>query len=83
MEKRKITKLAINLVVGASAGYVIGSILKNNVTADTIPQKIKAQVGGYVLGAMVSERASSWTDAKVDAVFAWWDNKTQKTPEAV
>ena len=80
MDKKVITKKVVSIVVGISAGYVISSIIQNNTTAVTIPQKVKASVGGYVLGAMVADAAQTWTDGKVDAIFDWCSELTHKTP---
>lgn len=83
MDKIQIARKALGLVVGISVGYVTGSILKNTVTADSPLQKVQAQIGGYVIGAMVSGVAVNWADEQVSSLLTKLKKNAPENTEIV
>lgn len=72
MTKLDFTKKAARFVVGLSTGFTVSSALANNVHAEKPHQKVERFVGSSVVGFMVSEKAETWTDRKIDEAALWW-----------
>lgn len=77
MNKLVIAKAVTKTITGIGASYVIQSIIKNNVTQETLADSVKTAAGSLVLGMMISDIAANYTDAQVDKVAEWY-NKTVK-----
>jgi uncharacterized membrane protein YeaQ/YmgE (transglycosylase-associated protein family) len=75
MTKLEITKLAVTIVVGSSAGKVAKDIIKNNLAdPEGLENKIKIGIGSVVIGMMVAEAASSHVNDKIDWLAKFWEN---------
>lgn len=81
MDKLEITKKAVSTVVGLSVTFVVSAVLKNNVSPDTLAKKGGVQVGSFVLGAMVAEKAQDYAQDQVVKMVDWWKNNSNKTAE--
>lgn len=72
-------KPVTKFVVECSVGFVIGSVIKNNVTPVSKLTQAEMLVGSFVLGGLIGEKASEYTDKKIDELAAWWDSKKEST----
>jgi len=83
MTKIELTKRLTSLIVGVGTGKIISSIIKNNVAPEKLTDKVAIACASYVLGAMVADAASNWTDAKIDEAVNWWNENVRgkKEPE--
>lgn len=79
MSKLDLAKAAAKTTVGWSASFVIGSIIRNNATPATKIQEVELLVGSFVLGSMVAELASEYTDRQIDNTVAWWAANVKKS----
>ena len=66
---RKYTKLVAHNVVAISVSYAVSAALAGNLNPVKIHHKVEAVIGSMAVGMMVAERASTWTDTQVDAIF--------------
>jgi hypothetical protein len=74
MTKTEIAKKTAKFVVGLSVGFTTRNVIKNAVdTEDSRRKEAEAAIGGLVLGSMAAEHAESWTDRKIDALIAKYE----------
>ena len=80
-----LIRSAINLGVAVSTYSLATAIIKNN-TADpeTLAQKAALAGGSFVLGSMVAEKASSWTNTQLRSIMLGVEevNKIQTDTES-
>lgn len=74
MTKLEITKAAAKFIVGAGTSKIVSSIIQNNVSPETLTEKVTITAGSIALGSMVADITSKYTDAKIDEIAAWWKN---------
>lgn len=79
MNKTKIVKFATSVVTGAGTSHVIDGIIKTNVNFDDLNSFGKVQVAAarVVIGMMASAKTKEFTDAKIDALVANWNDKSE------
>lgn len=81
-----LIRTAINLGVAVSTYGISSAIIKNN-TADpeTLAQKAALATGSFVIGSMVAEQATSWTDLQLrsflGAAEEAWNTETSTDPD--
>lgn len=79
MTKTQLAKEAAKNVVGWSSAFAIGSIIRNNATPQTKVQELEVVVASFVLGSMVAESATQYTDRQIDAAISWWNANVKKS----
>lgn len=72
MTKLDFTKKAVGMIVGFGSGKIIKTIIENNVPTETITDQVLVGSGSYVLGAMVGDLSTRYTDVKIDQLADWW-----------
>lgn len=81
-DKIVLAKRTVNLIVGLSVTKLVNTLIQNNTDPQTATEKVSTAVGSYVVGSMVADAASSYTDAKIDSVVAWYrENVNVTKPE--
>jgi hypothetical protein len=75
-----VVKLAINVIAGLGVSKVINDIIQNNTNVVTTADAVKVATGSVVLGAMVVEQASNFTDRQWNNFSEW--NEKRKAEEA-
>lgn len=75
--KIDIAKSITSAVVGGSTTFTVNRIIANNVTTETRPEKIKAYIGSFVIGAVVAEQTKAYTDRQIDKIAASWKDWTE------
>lgn len=63
-------KLGVSLLAGIPVTKITNDIIRNNVTVLTKVDHIKVATGSVVIGAMVAQSVSRFTDNLVDEVAA-------------
>lgn len=66
-----VTKTVTKFVVARCVGMVVATIVKNSIPVDTRTEKVQVFIGAHVLGAMVGEIASVYTNHKIDQMAEW------------
>lgn len=79
MKKIQIVKAVTNLIVGVGTAKIVSTIISNNVQPETITDKVTVKTSSFVLGAMVADISSRYTNAKIDEIAAWIDENFPKT----
>lgn len=79
MKKIQIVKAVTNLIVGVGTAKIVSTIISNNVQPETITDKVTVTTGSFVLGAMVADVSSRYTNAKIDEIATWIDENFPKT----
>lgn len=65
-----LIRSAINLGVAVSTYGISSAIIKNNTAEpETLAQKAALATGSFVIGSMVAEKATSWTDTQLRSIF--------------
>lgn len=75
MNKLDLAKSAVSIVVGAGTSKIVGSIIKNNVSPEKLTDKVTIAAATFVVGAMVADATSMYTNAKIDELAAWCSKK--------
>lgn len=74
MKKLEFTKEAVSFVVGAGTTRIVTQVIKNNTDPATGPYtKATNFAGALVIGKMAADATKEYTNAKIDAAAAWWD----------
>lgn len=75
MDKIDIAKKAVSFVVGAGVKTIITTIIKNNVDPENLAQKVTVTAGTLVVAGLVADATSGYTDAKIDALVTFYNEK--------
>jgi hypothetical protein len=78
MTKIELAKNAVKIVVGAGTATIVKAIISNNVQPDDLTTKVTTTVGSLVLGSMVADLATRYTDAKIDSLTTWYNDNVKK-----
>ena len=78
MDSLTVTKKVVSLIVGSGAAKIISGVVKNNTDPTKVIDKVTIVCGSYVLGAIVAEATSDWTDAKIDELVAQYRKQIEK-----
>ena len=73
--KTDIAKLAISFIVGSGVAIIVKGIVENNTDAQGVVDKTATWSASTVLGMMTADACKNYTDAQVDAVVEWWNNR--------
>jgi hypothetical protein len=68
MAKTDKTKLTARIIVQLGTGKIVHTIIRNNVTPEKKIDQITVPAASFVLGGIVAESASKYTDRLVDEV---------------
>lgn len=86
MEKKEVLKTVkqvVTVVVSAGVGAIVGNAVRHTSPADMgLFKKACVGVGSLVLGSMLSDKASEYTDAKIDETVEEVQNMFAQTEEA-
>lgn len=63
------TKFVISGVVGIGAGKIVRSIIANNISAETLIDKITSVAGAWAIGGMVATASKNYTDEAIDDFY--------------
>lgn len=81
MNKIEITKKVVSLVVGLGTTKIVNDIVENNTNTERVTDKVAVKAGSVVIGSMVADKTSEYTDTKIDEMAAWWrENVTNRKP---
>jgi len=61
-------KLVASTVVGIGTGKIVSGIIRNNVSAETLIDKVTILGASWVLGGMASKATKTYTDESIDEV---------------
>jgi hypothetical protein len=75
MTKLDITKIVVTTVVGFGASKIAKSICLNNTPTDNIPDKVMVHSAAFVAGMMASELTRKYTNAKIDEIAVWYNER--------
>jgi hypothetical protein len=78
MNRIKILKGVVNLVVGTGVSKITHSILKNNVEPETVTDKVAVAAGTTVITGMAVNASKTYTDAKIDEYIASFKEYKEK-----
>lgn len=73
-----ITKKAVSFVVGAGTSQIVKGIIVNNTSPEKVTDKVAIATASVVIGSMVADATSKYTDAKLDEFTNWWNEKVTK-----
>jgi len=78
VDKLKIAKRVVSTIVGVGTTKIVQGIIENNVDTDHITSKVTVGAASAAIGYAASEKTSSFTDAKIDELAAWWTENITK-----
>ena len=79
MTKTEVAKATVHFIVGAGVTKIVSGIVKHNTDPEKITDKVTITSGSIVLGMMAADATQSFTDAKIDALIAWYYENIKKT----
>lgn len=79
MTKIQLIKLAVNIVVGAGTAKIVASTIENNTNPEKVTDQVATQAAAGVLGWMACDATRAYTDAKIDEIAAWYNDRVKKT----
>lgn len=63
-------KFVVSGVVGIGAGKIVKNVITNNVTVDTLLEKVTTVAGAWAIGAMAAQASKDFTDKTIDETYA-------------
>jgi hypothetical protein len=76
--KIDLAKRIVSIVVGAGTTKIVTGIIVRNTDPAKITDKVAIVSAGLVLGSMAADATSSYTDAKIDEIVSWFDERIKK-----
>ena len=70
MTRIAIAKKVTSAVVSYSVGRVLTTMIRNNVPQQTLTDKVAVETSAFVIGGMVAQAASKYTDDMIDQIVA-------------
>lgn len=77
MTKLDIAKAAAKFVVGAGTSKIVHAIIQNNVSPETITEKVTITAASITLGSLAADISAKYTDAKIDQLAAWYNENVK------
>lgn len=68
-QKITLAKKITRRIVGYSVTAVVITLIHQNIVTDKKRQVVQLYVGAFVIGEMVSDKAETWTDDKIDTII--------------
>jgi hypothetical protein len=82
VEKIKILKNAVKLVISVGSSAIVKQIIENNVDAEKTIDKVAVPVASLAIGGAVGKIAGEYTDDMIDEIVDAWNNiKARNTAE--
>ena len=82
MDKLKLTRAVIRIVVGMSVGGLVGNIIKSNTPVTiSVLNRIGNGIGGFVLASMVADKGAQYFDTIVGEVIEGYNERLDVTVE--
>lgn len=81
MDKRKVIKAVANFLASAATGTVVAMVLKSNAIPTNTKEKIAVGIGGFVMSAMISDKAGEYVENQLDDIFEKIDEIKASTEE--
>lgn len=72
MDQIEITKKIASVIVGIGTSKIVGAIIQNNVSPESIIDKVTVIGASLVIGAMAKDATKSYSDAKIDEAVLFW-----------
>jgi hypothetical protein len=72
VNKTEIAKRVVSTVVGLGTTKIVNDVIANNTTAEKLHEKVEVKAGAVVMGMVVADQTSKYTDQKIDEITAWW-----------
>lgn len=69
MTKKDIFKTACSFVSSIAVGSLTTMIIKSNAIPTNLKEKFAVGLGGFVIGSMISDKASDYVSDEIDRVF--------------
>lgn len=74
MTRLDLTKKIASITVGFGTGKIVGQVIKNNTSPDSVVDHVSILAASIVLGQMAADKTTAYTDQKIDEIVAWWKN---------
>lgn len=71
MQKLEILKKAVSLVVSVGTAKIVKGIIENNVSTETLTDKVTVTAASAAIGGAVGELTSEYTSAQIDEIAAF------------
>lgn len=62
-------KFAVSGIVGIGTGKIVGGVIKNNISPETLIDKVTVTAAAWVIGAMATKATKTHTDEMIDEVY--------------
>jgi hypothetical protein len=73
MNKIAAAKKIVTSIVAIGTTKIVAGVIENNVTTDSVYQKVTVGSASVAIGYAVSETTSDYTDRKIDEAVAFWN----------
>ena len=73
ISKAAVAKHIVAAVVGLGTSRIVSGIIKNNVTPEKRVDKALIFIASYVLGSMIVDMATNYTNKKIDGIIEQWE----------
>lgn len=67
--KLGLVKMAVSGVVGVGTGKIVGKIIKNNITPETLIDKITVGAAAWTIGGIATEATKKYTSEMIDDIY--------------
>lgn len=64
-----VAKLAVSGVVGLGTGKIVGAVIKNHVSPETLIDKVTITAASWVIGAMATKATKDATGEMIDETY--------------
>lgn len=82
-KKLAVTKATVRTIASIGVGAVVTCVIKNNTPLDTkTTTKVLVGVGSFVLGGMINDAASNYTDKQIDDIVASFGEASETIKKA-
>jgi hypothetical protein len=65
-DKIKLVKFVASSIVGLGTGKIVGRIIKNNITPETLIEKVTVTAAAWVIAGVVTKATKQYTDETID-----------------
>lgn len=65
-DKIKIVKFVATGIVGMGTGKIVGRIIKNNITPETLIEKVTVTAAAWVISAVITKATKGFVDEQID-----------------
>lgn len=78
MTKLDIAKRVTSFIVGVGVTKIVQGVVSNNTDPEKVTDQVAIVAGAMVLGSMTSDMTRKYTDARIDELSAWYNDKFKK-----